>query len=614
MPGGTLPDLRFAIVANDETLAAFNQVRTNGQNAVEGVQRGATAMSGAFQRSNAHVANLGFQLNDIGQGLLIGQSPFQIMIQQGTQVAQVFGQAGAGSARALGLVGGALRSVLSPVSLATFAVIGLGGAFFKMITSIGSGLTDLEPLLKTHADRIKDIRAAYDDAVEGAVDYGAETIAVLETQIRASNIGFARSLERLNRAVVGAAGFLDTLLGDLGAENLAVRKEFEEFTGVLRFFAVGVRDGTADILQLRRAIGRMAQLQPENEAIQLAADKLLALSEDAAKAAQAILDGEVALIDFGTTAVAESARVDEFTSALERLNDAFVVRPTPGKDTLAADLSAALVAAGSPEDIAAAWDAFNAGFERYLESTQPVPFERGKIEDKDVRSAAAGAAGDEADAVAELIAHLRFERELLSLSAVDQEVMNNLRKAGAEATDEQRMMIEAETRALYEQQRAMEQLQEAGEFLGQTLVNAFERLIIQRDDFKDVLADMLRALAQAILQSALLGQGPFGTSLGNLFPTLFPNLFAPRAGGGSVSAGGAYLIGERGPEIFRPGVSGAIAANGAIGGTTINYNIDARGSGPGVERLIVAALRENNKQMIKAVPMIVRDAASRGAL
>jgi hypothetical protein len=41
----------------------------------------------------------------------------------------------------------------------------------------------------------------------------------------------------------------------------------------------------------------------------------------------------------------------------------------------------------------------------------------------------------------------------------------------------------------------------------------------------------------------------------------------PRAGGGPVAAGSAYVVGEAGPELFLPGVSGTIAPNG--GGASI---------------------------------------------
>lgn len=45
-----------------------------------------------------------------------------------------------------------------------------------------------------------------------------------------------------------------------------------------------------------------------------------------------------------------------------------------------------------------------------------------------------------------------------------------------------------------------------------------------------------------------------------------PNFFGARAAGGSVTTGGAYLVGERGPELFTPAQSGRIGAaeSGAV--------------------------------------------------
>ena len=52
-----------------------------------------------------------------------------------------------------------------------------------------------------------------------------------------------------------------------------------------------------------------------------------------------------------------------------------------------------------------------------------------------------------------------------------------------------------------------------------------------------------------------------------------------RANGGPVMGGSSYIVGERGPEIFSPGVSGTITPNHALGGgTTVVVNVDASGS------------------------------------
>ena len=51
------------------------------------------------------------------------------------------------------------------------------------------------------------------------------------------------------------------------------------------------------------------------------------------------------------------------------------------------------------------------------------------------------------------------------------------------------------------------------------------------------------------------------------------------ANGGTARAGKTHLVGERGPELFTPGVTGTVTPNHALGGsTTVVVNVDASGS------------------------------------
>ena len=51
------------------------------------------------------------------------------------------------------------------------------------------------------------------------------------------------------------------------------------------------------------------------------------------------------------------------------------------------------------------------------------------------------------------------------------------------------------------------------------------------------------------------------------------------ANGGTARAGKTHLVGERGPELFTPGVTGTVTPNHALGGSTnIVVNVDASGS------------------------------------
>ncbi|PRA17063.1 phage tail tape measure protein, partial [Brevundimonas sp. MYb27] len=47
----------------------------------------------------------------------------------------------------------------------------------------------------------------------------------------------------------------------------------------------------------------------------------------------------------------------------------------------------------------------------------------------------------------------------------------------------------------------------------------------------------------------------------------------------AVLGGGAYLVGERGPEVFRPAGAGSIEAPGGGAGVTVNVSVDGGAQG-----------------------------------
>jgi len=70
------------------------------------------------------------------------------------------------------------------------------------------------------------------------------------------------------------------------------------------------------------------------------------------------------------------------------------------------------------------------------------------------------------------------------------------------------------------------------------------------------------------------GGGSSGISFGSVDLGL-----GSRANGGPVKRGGKFIVGERGPELFTPGVSGMVTPNHALGGSTsVVVNVDASGS------------------------------------
>jgi hypothetical protein len=103
--------------------------------------------------------------------------------------------------------------------------------------------------------------------------------------------------------------------------------------------------------------------------------------------------------------------------------------------------------------------------------------------------------------------------------------------------------------------------------------NGIKDLIKGTRTLGDVLNNVLNKMIDGFLNLALFGNFGGGSITGGLLGAIF------KADGGSVKAGGSYIVGERGPELFSPGVSGTITPNHALGGSTnVVVNVDASGS------------------------------------
>lgn len=111
----------------------------------------------------------------------------------------------------------------------------------------------------------------------------------------------------------------------------------------------------------------------------------------------------------------------------------------------------------------------------------------------------------------------------------------------------------------------------AGEGLARSLARAAA-------DGEISLAELARAVLAAV--NAAAGRGASG-GLSEIISQAVGSIFSgARADGGPVVAGGAYLVGERGPELFRPSAGGAVEPAGGQG-VTVNVRVDG-----GVETLM----------------------------
>jgi hypothetical protein len=86
----------------------------------------------------------------------------------------------------------------------------------------------------------------------------------------------------------------------------------------------------------------------------------------------------------------------------------------------------------------------------------------------------------------------------------------------------------------------------------------------------------LAELARAVLGAVTAGVGGSGGGLGAAIARAVAGAAGfggARSDGGPVLDGGAYLVGERGPVVFRPTTAGLIEPGGG-GGVTVNVTVD----------------------------------------
>ena len=137
-------------------------------------------------------------------------------------------------------------------------------------------------------------------------------------------------------------------------------------------------------------------------------------------------------------------------------------------------------------------------------------------------------------------------------------------------------------------------VERAGRAVEGALIRAIRTGKLGFEDLKRVALSVMAEIAAAAIRSGI------GSIVSSLPIPSAPSFggFPGRATGGPVAPGRAYLVGERGPELFVPTSSGRVAAP-AMGGArevrvTVNVNAPAGTDAP-------AALARSSRQVARAV-------------
>lgn len=135
------PEMRVRLSAQNNTGAGFAEVQRDAVQAANAVQaagqRAATGMmrlGDASRMAAAQQRNLAFQLNDVAVSLASGMNPMMVFMQQGSQIATIYGPSEGGVGRALKETGNLAVGLVTkfwPIA----AVVGVGTAAVAGMTA-----------------------------------------------------------------------------------------------------------------------------------------------------------------------------------------------------------------------------------------------------------------------------------------------------------------------------------------------------------------------------------------------------------------------------------------------------------------------------------------------
>lgn len=193
----------------------------------------------------------------------------------------------------------------------------------------------------------------------------------------------------------------------------------------------------------------------------------------------------------------------------------------------------------------------------------------------------------------------------------------------AEATKKQED-LDRKRLALLKQLTPLEkQMNDLAKSLENNMTNAFMSMVdgtmSVKDAFKSMAASIIKDLYKVYVLKKLIGG--YSTSVGTggerivessgIVGAIGTALNGGKANGGPVAAGGSYLVGERGPEIFTPGIGGNITPNSQMGGSGVtvvqNINIST-----GVQQTVRAEIRQMMPQIAQSAKAAVVDSKRRG--
>lgn len=569
-------------------------------------------------QSRMQMMNLGYQLNDIGQTLATGMDPFTVMIQQGSQILQIYG--GNGGVRALmGDLGGIFGSLAKRLWPLAVAAAGFG-------------------ILQREINKTSGVAVSFGDTVQAVFQVLWQRIyPFIEGPLNDLAAGFGKVIDfiaewfpKVMNAVIGAIIASVRIIGETWD---LLPWLWEDAWTAIKNTAIDVIQAIANFVtqdlvnNVLKGVNRIVQaFSFAYEGVKLIWSKLPDILKDAiGGAVNWVVEGAEKMVNVAVDGInkllAGLQALMDFVGADKALELGFSgeIKPLDQADLSAWRMETGTAMGDTAAELGAlAGRVFNQNMLGEMASIDPLDLSGQK-------GLSHNAFGELGRRIGEIVSQSFGETDYMGEFFDDvktQAIENAQRRVAAGMQD----IGSAAKQAAEEVKTLMDELDErltqAADSLAEVFGSAFERLAeTGRFTFSDFVQDLNRLIIKStseILQqelsnmfkSLVMSKGGLGGLFSNLFTNLFGgfNAMGARARGGVEMPWRNFIAGEEGAEIIsQDGPAGARRVTTA--GRTRHLLAGSSGAAPQVNMYIqtpdVQSFQQSQSQLASRMGMFL---------
>lgn len=239
------------------------------------------------------MTNLTYQMNDIVMMLASGQSPFLMMMQQGSQITQIMGPRGLG--QILPAIGQALVNLISPTTLLLAGVTAGGYAAYAAYRMVVPEVEELSTIMERHRDLLDSIKEGWRESGVEARNYAKESQTILMSQMRHQSDELQKRLNSAAQDIYkdqmgGAASPLLDMPQLLPEWAIGKSSTLGPIYGEIMKLNASAKEGAADFLTFRWELTRISNDTSLPVSIRKKADALRELTDEFARGQRQLLE------------------------------------------------------------------------------------------------------------------------------------------------------------------------------------------------------------------------------------------------------------------------------------------------------------------------------------